>query len=209
MPIAKNIGGDFKPLPAGTHVARCFAVISLGTQPSNNPQFAPAFKVMLMWEVPDETVDMQGVATPMTISKEYTLSLNEKANLRRDLQSWRGKEFTAKELEGFDVANVCGAPCMLSVIHKANAKGSTYANIASISALAKSVKCAEPFHKYLKFEIEHGQTAVFKALPEWISKKILNCGEWTHPAAAPQGSAETPHDEDGSDEQADGSDIPF
>ena len=209
MPIAKSSGGDFTPLPAGTHIARCFAVISLGTQPSNNPQFPPAFKVMLMWEVPDETVDMQGVATPMTISKEYTLSLNEKANLRRDLQSWRGKEFTAKELEGFDVANVCGAACMLSVIHKKSAKGSDYATVASISAMAKSVKCGEPFHKYIKFEIENGRNQVFDSLLDWIKKKIEACEEWKRPTAPPQGSAETPPEDDGGDDGAGDPEVPF
>ena len=206
MPIAKNAGGDFKPLPAGSHVARCFAVISLGTQPSNNPQFPPSFKVMLMFEVPGETLMANDKPMPMTIQKEYTLSLNEKANLRRDLQSWRGREFTAKELEGFDVANVGGKTCMLSVIHKASTKGSTYAMIAGISALPKGVACPAQVHKGVTYEIEHGGNETYNALPEWIRKKIAQSEEWSRPAN-PVGSAESGPELEHEEDDLDG--LPF
>lgn len=188
MPIAKSSGADFTPLPAGSHVARCFGVISLGTQQS--PMFPASFKVMLMFEVPGESVTIDGKPAPMTIQKEYTLSLSEKANLRKDLQSWRGREFTAKELEGFAVENVCGVACMLSVIHKQNAQKKVYANITAISALPKGVQCPPQWHKSIKYEIEHGENDVFKALPEWIRKKIAACEEWQHPAESSQDSEE-------------------
>lgn len=185
MPIAKSSGGDFTPLPAGSHVARCFAVISLGTQQS--PMFPASFKVMLMFEVPGESVTIDGKPAPMTIQREYTLSLSEKSNLRKDLQSWRGREFTAKELEGFAVETVCGVACMLSVIHKTSAQKKVYANITAISALPKGVQCPPLWHKAIKYEIEHGENDVFKSLPEFIRKKIAACEEWQKPAAeAPQ-----------------------
>ena len=176
MPVAKESGKDFKPLPSGSHVARCFGVISLGTQ--NSPMFPASFKVMLMWEVPGETIEMDGKPTPMVIQREYTLSLSEKANLRHDLESWRGRQFTAKELEGFMVEKVLGQPCMLSVIHKNTAKNKLYAAISSISGLPKGVQCPAQYHKSVHYEIEHGQNETFKALPEWIRKKIAGCEEW-------------------------------
>ena len=54
---------------------------------------------------------------PAAISKEFTLSLHERANLRRVLISWRGRQFTAEELGGFELANVLGANAMLNVVH--------------------------------------------------------------------------------------------
>lgn len=192
MPIAKNSGGDFTPLPAGSHVARCFAVISLGTQES--PMFSPSFKVMLMFEVPGETVTIEGKSMPMTIQREYSLSLSEKSNLRKDLQSWRGREFTAKELEGFAVETVCGVPCMLSVIHKQNAQKKVYANISAISGLPKGVQCPPQVHKTIKYEIEQGGDEVYNSLPEWIRKKIAACGEWTRGADQPPQTVSTQPD---------------
>ena len=182
MPVAKESGKDFTPVPAGTHVARCFAVISLGTQSS--PMFPASFKVMLMWEVPGEHIEIDGKPAPMTIPKEYTLSLSEKAHLRHDLQSWRGKDFTKQELEGFEVQKVIGFPCMLSVLHKESAKKKTYAVVAAVSAMPKGVQCPPQWHKTIHYEISDGQNDVFQALPEWIQKKIAQCEEWTAPRAA-------------------------
>lgn len=176
MPIAKESGKDFKPMPSGSHIARCMAVISLGTQPS--PMYPSSFKVMLMWEVPGEPIEIDGKPAPMVIQKEYTLSLSEKANLRHDLQSWRGKVFTKEELEGFDVAKVLGQPCMLSVVHKTSGKGKVYGVVAGISGVPKGVQCPPAWHKPVQYEIEQEQDDVYKALPEWIQKKIAGCDEW-------------------------------
>lgn len=177
MPIAKETGKDFKPLPSGSHIARCMAVISLGTQAS--PMYPSSFKVMLMWEVPGEAIEIDGKPAPMTIQKEYTLSLSEKANLRHDLQSWRGKVFTKEELEGFDVVKVLGQPCMLSVVHKTSGKGKIYGVVSGVSGVPKGVQCPPAWHKPVSYEIEDGQSDVFLKLPEWIQKKIAACEEWT------------------------------
>ena len=40
---------------------------------------------------------------PMTINKSYTVSLHDKASLRKDLAAWRGKDFSDEEAKGFDV----------------------------------------------------------------------------------------------------------
>jgi hypothetical protein len=51
----------------------------------------------------------------MIIAKQFTLSLNEKANLRADLASWRGRDFTPEEIRGFDLKNILGHWAMISV----------------------------------------------------------------------------------------------
>lgn len=201
MPIARESGGDFTPAPAGTHVARCFGMISLGTQMPNNPQFNPAFKIMLMFELPDEPIGDKC----MTVSKEYTCSLSEKANLRHDLESWRGREFTPEELKGFDVSQVVGHPCMLSVVHQTSQKGKKYAKIASVAKLPKNMQAAAPVHEVVRYEIEDGKNGVFQGLPDFIQKKIASCVEWVNPAPAQQIEDEVPEDDPGMD----GEDVPF
>jgi hypothetical protein len=64
--------------------------------------------------------------------KRYTLSLHEKANLRRELETWRGKKFTAEEGEGFDLEKLLGANCQLQVIHNEKDDGTVYANVQAI-----------------------------------------------------------------------------
>jgi hypothetical protein len=182
MPLAKETK-TFTPAPAGTHIARCYGCISLGTQHSE--LFADAFKVMLLWELPFELIKMDGAEMPMTISKEYTLSLGKKSNLRKHLDSWRGRPFTEAELLGFEVSKVVGAPCQLTIVHAKSGKGDDYAKIEAVTGLAKGMTCPDQAHKSIKYEIEDGneQTSeVFKNLPEWIRKKITSCEEWQAPA---------------------------
>ena len=72
------------------------------------------------------------------IYRRYALTLNEKASLRKDLESWRGKPFTREEEMGFDVESVIGANCLLNVQHKP-AGDKTYANVVSIMPLVKGM----------------------------------------------------------------------
>lgn len=180
MPIAKE-SGNFEPCPVGTHIARCTGCVALGTQHSE--MFADSNKIMLIWELPHERIQTKdGADMPMTISKEYTLSLNKKATLRKHLDTWRGKAFTEEELAGFDVAKVAGAPCQLSIIHVKTAAGDVRARVEAVMGLAKGMTCPPGEHPIVKYELEMGQNDVFQALPEWIRKKILACEEWTAPA---------------------------
>ena len=52
--------------------------------------------------IPDEKAifDEEKGLQPFVLSKGHTLSLYEKANLRHNLESWRGKQFTAEEWPG-------------------------------------------------------------------------------------------------------------
>ena len=107
-----NGGGDFKKVPQGVHMARCYSLIDMGTQLVRSQHGDKELhKIRIAWELFGEdeegnplTVERDGKTLPMTISKSYTLSLNEKANLRKDLESWRGKQFTDDEAKGFDIS---------------------------------------------------------------------------------------------------------
>ncbi len=158
-------GGNFVLVPQGTHLAACFMVADIGQQETS---YGIKHKLVIGWELPEELMDIEGEKKPMIIYNTYTASLSEKANLRRDLESWRGKSFTSEELKGFDVFNVAGAPCMLSIVH--NVVGDkTYANIASVSALPKGMTGGK-VTRLLKYSPEDPEQLT--ELPEWIQKKI-------------------------------------
>ena len=100
---------DYSPIEAGTYLARCVQVIDLGTQTIEYMGELKQYrKVRLAFETPTETkiFKEENGEQPYMLSKEYTLSLGDKANLRADIESWRGKTFTQEELEGFDLANI-------------------------------------------------------------------------------------------------------
>ena len=208
MPItASDKGGsDFEPIPAGTHHAVCYGVVDLGTQPSNNPNFADSRKVCILWEIPHERADFpdkndqnKKVNRPRAISSLYTLSLGEKANLRKMLESWRAKPFTREELSGFDVSKLVGVNCMLSIIHKPGTgqnASKVYANVSTVTSLPKGMTKVQLENEPLYFsfsDIPPGEAVTFPAnMPEWLKAKIAQAHEFKdepqHPAPAQDGN---------------------
>jgi hypothetical protein len=75
---------------------------------------------------------------PFLVRRRYTCSLHEKATLRRDLESWRGRAFTDKELQSFDLETLLSVGCLINVIHEAR-NGSMFANVASVMRLPKGM----------------------------------------------------------------------
>lgn len=111
--IAKASGGSkFPILEAGSYPAMCYAIVDIGQQ-YNKTFNNYAQKVIFMWELPGEEIEIEGEMKPRAISETYTNSLGEKANLRKMLENWRGRAFTQEEMDGFDLRNVLG----LSLIH--------------------------------------------------------------------------------------------
>lgn len=169
------------PAPAGNHVARCVRVIDLGLQ-MDNGQFGTKIqhKLMLCFELPTElhTFKDENGPEPFMLSSEYTVSLGEKANLRKDLESWRGRPFSAPELDAFDVGKLLGVPCLLNVVHKEAKNGNTYANVKGITPLPKGFQCPSAISELLKYEVENGKDSTYGKLPEWIRAKIDKCEDW-------------------------------
>lgn len=210
MPIiAKESETTFKPVSPGTKGARCFGVIDLGTQLPNNPTFKPMRKVLIQWEIPEETYEFDGKVMPVTIMKEYSLTLGKKkkaSNLRKDLDSWRGTPFTEAEAQGFDIRNLIGVPCMLSIAHYEKQDGETGAKVAAVSGLPRGMTVPPLVHPKVYYEIDLGKGKEFEALPEWIRKKLCTCLEWcpadTQSVAQPSGAGTE-------EEQLPPEDVPF
>lgn len=169
------------PVPAGVHHAVCYAVIDLGTQDPGNPQFRASRKVMILWELPHETIDTQDGPKPRIISSEYTASIGKKATLRSVLESWRGKPFTADELNGFDLKNIIGANCQLNIVHKQGKAdpSKTYARIQGVVPLVKGMAPVLPVNEKLHYTIpDEGAIIPPANIPEWISGKIVASEEY-------------------------------
>lgn len=135
MGIIAKAGATFTPCPSGSHIATCVDVVDLGIIKSTySGKTKSQHKVNIIWQIGE----MRDDGKPFLPRKRYTLSLHEKASLRKDLESWRGRPFSDAELEGFDIEALIGVSCMLSVVHAAQS-GSVYANVTAIMRLPKGV----------------------------------------------------------------------
>ncbi len=197
-------GGNFKRVPSGVHIGRCYSLIDLGTQLSSG-QYGEKLqhKIRVAWELFGEdeegkplTVDFDGKEMPMTISKSYTLSLSEKASLRKDLQSWRGREFTDEEAKGFDISKLIGAYCMVNVT-TSETNGKTYSNVANLTPLPTALKASKPapVHDTVMFDLDNPDWAVFDTFHDKLKDAIKRSPEFAKAAGhtvAPTGFSDEP-----------------
>jgi hypothetical protein len=182
---AKEEGQKREPVAEGAHHSVCFAIVDLGTQPPlPGSQFSKRqHKVLFMWELPDEEIEVERegvpVMVPRVISKDFPVSLHEKANLRKFLTAWRGRQFTEEELKGFALKNVLGANCVLNMVHE-HKNGRVYANIASVMPLMKGAQKRTPKTPPLVFDLdEHPAGASLPdSLPQWVQERIARSDEW-------------------------------
>jgi hypothetical protein len=188
MIIAKqssNSMSDFKLPPAGSFMARLYRIIDIGTQTTEwMGKKKMQRKIIAMFELHGEDNDGQPLQTaegkPLIVSKRYTLSLDEKATLRKDLEAWRGKAFTQQELDGFNLEVLLGKCCMVSITHSTY-DGKEYANIAGISQVPAALKkLGEPVgvNELLIFTLDPFDQSKFDKLSEGMQGIIRKSAEY-------------------------------
>lgn len=186
--VVKETGGTFTPHPEGQYGAVCVDVQDVGWEHSekwNNTKYKLRL-VFFAGEWIEKEYDGEKRRVPLTVSKKFTASLNEKARLRAFAKSWRGSDFTSDELAGgFDFERMYGAPALIQVGHF-EYDGQTYAGIDAIMRLGRGDAPAVP--------------------PEYV--RLKDREDWTGPAphpdmSTPDDATEPHHDSDVDD------DLPF
>lgn len=173
-------GSNYEPIPEGTYPGICYSIVDLGDQYSEKYDKV-AHKCRITWEVVGETIEVDGKEINRSISKEYTLSLSTKSNLRADLRAWRGREFTKEELAKFNVKNILGVPCMMNIVHNTSGE-KTYSNISSIMAMPKGMPKPEQTNEttYWDFDENAVDDDTFRKLPEFLQERIKESQTWKY-----------------------------
>lgn len=129
--MAVNVGRPkYENPPVGLHSAVCCDAIDLGLQ---DTPFGKKHKVALRWQIAEKKSD----GKRFVVRKSYGASLDKRATLRKDLESWRGKAFTEAETEKFDLEVLLGKPCLLQLVEAPGSDGTVYVNVATVMPLAK------------------------------------------------------------------------
>ena len=133
-------------------------------------------KIFILWEIAQSIKEGQFAGQHMVITKEYTFAVGEKANLRIDLESWRGKKFEErKNADGtvslltekkdnekivkvpFAVDMLIGANCILYL-----------ENVGKNKPFIKPTKVMKFDSKYIPVKREYD----INYIPDWLAKKI-------------------------------------
>lgn len=178
--------GDFKQVPAGLHLARCYRMVDLGTQTSEYDGVQKQQrKIMLGWELHGKDDDGNELVTdrgdPYAIFKNYTLSWNDKANLRIDLQNWRNKPFTESEMKRFDIQSILGAWCMVTVIQRPGKNGKMFSNVKGVAPVPSVIKSAglpQAINPNQVFRIAEPDYELFETFGKGLKAMIEESPEW-------------------------------
>ena len=201
MKWVDNGGKDFEQPPVGTHVARCVKVIDIGTQKGEYQGQANSRRQCIIgWELPNELIHEGDYAgKPFAVSKFYTCSLSEKANLRKDLANWRGRDFNEQELRGFEAKNILGKACMLSLTMNDKNK----VRVTGVMALPKGTPVPPQVNENVYFSLDEFSQAAFEKLSEGYKKMIVASPEYQatrnppRPAGIPGLEDDIPWDTEG------------
>lgn len=138
--VAKDEGKAFTPHPAGQYRFVCADIHDEGTRPG---PFGAKHQVRIVF-VSELLNEQDPERRPFEHSQWFTLSLNEKSNLRKFLEQWRGIAFTEEQIqEGWDITKVVGANAYVQILHKKKEAGGIKPVIASIMKLPKGMKGME------------------------------------------------------------------
>lgn len=179
----KKESNDFIQVEPGTYVARCYSMIEIGTVESEfKGQTKHLHKVAITWELPTELAVFKDgeEPKPFIVTKKYTLSMYEKANLRKDLESWRGKSYTDEEAERVDITKLVGQPCLLSVIQQPRKDDpkKNYVAVSSISKLMKGQECPDQINPTKILSYDNFDWNVFDSLSDYMQDMIKSTPEY-------------------------------
>ena len=125
----------FTPHPEGQFVAKCVDVIDLGEVVTDFPGTPKSLskKCALVFRTGQQNPENNEV---IDIAAEFTVSMGDKANLRKFLEAWRGKAYTPEQIkDGVPLHKLTGNWGLLTIEHKKSGKGRTYAKINSIAGV--------------------------------------------------------------------------
>lgn len=175
---------DYPIISAGTHLARCYQLIHVGHIPNTHPKAVSPIvnKIRLTWEFPTElhTFSADKGEQPFVLSSDFTLSMNEKSNLRKMAESWFGKKFSDEEAAEFDAESLVGKECLVTVTHTEK-DGRTYASVQNITSLPKGMNCPEGINKtnIITWEnITPDQLGKFPKFLQDTMKQAAEYGPW-------------------------------
>lgn len=136
---ARGSESKFKPHDAGQFVGQCVDTIDLGEKVQDFPGTKPylAQTCALVFRTGETNPD---TGEFIDVAREFTVSMGDKANLRKFLEQWRGKPYTPEQIKaGVPLDKLTGQHGLLTITHRESSKQRIYANITACVGIPKQM----------------------------------------------------------------------
>ena len=172
LKVKNKKGPSAPPVEGGTYPSVCVCIVDLGEQ--YNEHFKKyEDKVLLVWELPTVTIEVEGEQKPRWLSKDFSATLSSKSNLTKFLVPWRGKPFTDEELngDGFDLKELLGKGGLLQVIVEEK-DGNQYNRITGVMGYPVGMPEPTTQNELLFFDMDEWNDETLEKLPGWIQDRV-------------------------------------
>jgi hypothetical protein len=196
-------GKEFELVPEGSHIARVYQILHIGTIRSEWQGVERDRDVVrIAFELPTELRKFgdDNKERPMVINTgNLTNTMGEKGKLRPLVQGIIGTKLDKEEAEFFELTAIMGMACMLTVIHEKDTKGILRDRISSTAPLPKGIAAPSAINDPFILDYnENWSDMAFGNLSEFLQKMIAGSREYK----AMKGVKEPSHMDEGSE-------IPF
>jgi hypothetical protein len=170
---------DFGRVEDGTYPARIVQIIDFGMQietdwKTNEPKTYEDGNLMIKpkawinFELPDETIEIDGVERPRRYGKEYTISAHEKSAMAALIKAVDSKGTATNG--GKNISGLLGLPAMLAIGSTSSGK----AKVSGVSGVPKGMQVGELQNEEVLFDLDNGTVEVYNTLPKWMKDRITN-----------------------------------
>lgn len=185
LKVKRKPVSNIPPLPGGTYMGVCIAVVDLGEQYEQfdkQKQGKYVDQCMFIFELPSERVEVDGEDKPRWISsKRLTQSLHERSKLASILESWRGQPLSEQDIsDGFDLSDMLGQPAMLTVSLKERKDGTPCNHLTGVSGFPKGIPAPQPESDLVRFDADDPDAEALSKLPEWVQDIIAKSTQFAH-----------------------------
>lgn len=168
MKVKSKAKPKIPQMEPGVYVAVCIGVVDLGEQHSELYKNY-SNKVLFIFEIPDELVEVDGEQKPRWISREFTMSTSKKSKLLEFISAWNGKQYTPETFGELELFDQIGKACQLQLVASENGE---YTNIATVMQLPKGVNVTRKETDTYAFDMDQWSDDVFDSLPGWMQEKV-------------------------------------
>ena len=170
MKLKDKVKPSVPPLEAGVYMAVCVVVADLGDQYSEKYKKSSR-KVVFSFDIPSETIEIDGEQKPRQLSKRCTFSVSKKGILNKMLNAWMNANMSEQELGELDLFSLIGRGCQIRVTVS---EDGAHNNIEDVMALPKGMPAPESDTPPVTYDIDEDGFSGEKwdTLPTWMREAI-------------------------------------
>ena len=170
MKLKDKVKPAIPPMEGGVYMAVCVTVADLGDQYSEKFKNTQR-KVVFSFDIPSETVEMDGETRTRQLSKRCTFSVSKRGTLNKMLNAWLNANMSEQDLAELDLFDFAGKACQIRVTVS---EDGAHNNVEDVMALPKGMPAPMTDTHIITYDIDEDGFSgeKWEALPGWMRDTI-------------------------------------